>query len=155
MTATTPPAEPSAELLARAEQAEAGVERLRAELVEVRRVITALPDPGTVEELREKIAELFGNSDEALVHTFLNYAWSETARIAGWEMVARWQAEAERNTLKAAIEQFRQRHTPHDCHRDHNFARTPVPCVNADMCRCGSPLPCRELVAWNAALAAP
>jgi hypothetical protein len=74
--------------------------------------------------------------------------WIETAK--GRQARAE-QAEAERDVLEAVVERFRERHQPHDCRRDHAFARTPVPCVNADLCRCGSPLPCREL----AALAAP
>lgn len=77
------------ELLARAERAEA--------------VVAALPDPNTAEELREKITELLGSPNEALVHAFLDYAWNEVARIAGWEMAARWQAEGEAKRLRAEL----------------------------------------------------
>lgn len=51
-------------------------------------------------------------------------------------------------TAETAIDRFRRRHTPHDC-AQHVFARTPTPCVNAGLCRCGCPLPCRELAEFD------
>ena len=78
-------------------------------LAETRRVIAAQPKPASVEELREHIEEILGTSDEAAVEAFLCFASGEIARIAGGEMVARWQAEDALKAAEAQVAALRQK----------------------------------------------
>jgi hypothetical protein len=48
-----------------------------------------------IEELRERVTEILGEPNEAVVDALLVFATNEVARIAGGEMTARWQAEDE------------------------------------------------------------
>jgi chromosome segregation ATPase len=91
-----------------AEHAE--VERLRAELADARRIISAKPDPDSIEDLRERITELLGAENESVLEAFLSFATAEIGRIACGEMSALWWTQdelttvkAERDALKAAI----------------------------------------------------
>lgn len=54
---------------------------------------TYTPDPSAVSELREHITELLDGPNEAVEDALLGFAYNEVARVAGDEMVARWQAE--------------------------------------------------------------
>lgn len=100
----------------------------------------------TVQSAANEVWEKAGFN--ALIH------WKQRATQAE-AAAAEWQAACEAHqtdgeALMAAIERFRQRHTPHDCRRDHVKASTPIPCVNAETCRCGRTLPCPELAALDA-----
>lgn len=79
---------------------------------------------------------------------------AEDTGMDAWDQIPRAvkALRAELDDAQATIEQVRQRHRPHDC-RDHIKASTPVPCVNAGSCRCGSTLPCTELEGYGVSAA--